>query len=46
MIPHHFLDNINHHNIMDNIEVKTILTRIAELLDDNNNETGTVNFIQ
>lgn len=46
MISNNFLDNVNYHNIVDNPKVKTILTRIAELLDINNNETGTVNFIQ
>ncbi|AUO54437.1 SDR family NAD(P)-dependent oxidoreductase [Ehrlichia canis] len=41
MIPGDFLDNINHKNIMDNAEVKYILTTIEKLLAPNNQETGT-----
>ena len=45
MIPNDFLNNINYHNIMENTEVKTILQRIKELINVNNNETGTINFM-
>ncbi|WDM85267.1 SDR family NAD(P)-dependent oxidoreductase [Ehrlichia sp. JZT12] len=46
MIPNDFLNKINYDNIMENIEVKTILQRIKELLNVNNNETGTINFMK
>ncbi|CEI84851.1 Putative Dehydrogenases with different specificit ies (Related to short-chain alcohol dehydrogenases) [Ehrlichia minasensis] len=42
MILDDFLNNINHKNIMDNTEVKHILTTIEKLLDPNNQETGTI----
>ncbi|MGN7618960.1 MAG: SDR family NAD(P)-dependent oxidoreductase [Ehrlichia sp.] len=45
MVHNDFLNNINYDNIMENREVRNILHRIKELLNSDNNETGTISFM-
>ncbi|CAH57851.1 pteridine reductase 1 [Ehrlichia ruminantium] len=45
IISNDFLNNIDYYNMMNNKEVVEVLIKLEQLLDVNNNYTGTINFV-